>query len=122
MEANHYQTLAADTCVGTSDNFSYLAFGLLAEAGEVADKIAKAVRGGEISVEDDDVFLSHPEPDPVTEEFRHGIAAELGDVLWFVANLAYYLGFRLDDIMADNLRKIEDRQRRGVIVGDGDNR
>lgn len=65
-----YQKEAIKTRVGSADNEEYLTLGLLAEVGEVADKLAKRKRDG---VFDDKAFVK-----------------ELGDVLWFVANLADY--------------------------------
>ena len=53
---------------------------------------------------------------------RAGIAAELGDVLWYVAVLADHLDLSLDDIAAANLAKLAGRQQRGVLGGSGDHR
>lgn len=53
---------------------------------------------------------------------RDSIAAELGDVLWYTAALATEFGLDLREIAEANLAKLEDRQRRGVIGGSGDNR
>jgi NTP pyrophosphatase (non-canonical NTP hydrolase) len=41
--------------------------------------------------------------------FREHIREELGDILWYVANLATKFDLQLDEIAADNLAKIEDR-------------
>ncbi|HWX74436.1 MAG TPA: nucleoside triphosphate pyrophosphohydrolase family protein [Solirubrobacteraceae bacterium] len=86
---------------------SYPALGLAGEAGEVAEHAKKAIRddGGEI-----------------TEERRAAMAKELGDVLWYTAQLASELGLELDAIAAENLEKLFSRQRRGVLSGSGDNR
>jgi NTP pyrophosphatase (non-canonical NTP hydrolase) len=50
------------------------------------------------------------------------MAKELGDVLWYVAQLASELGLELDEIAQTNLDKLLSRQRRGVLSGDGDDR
>ena len=50
------------------------------------------------------------------------IGKELGDVLWYVANLATDLGLDLDDIATKNIDKLRDRERRNVLQGDGDDR
>jgi NTP pyrophosphatase (non-canonical NTP hydrolase) len=47
---------------------------------------------------------------------------ELGDVLWFVAGIAYSAGWTLEDIAKMNIDKLEDRRQRNVIQGSGDNR
>lgn len=88
-------------------NFIYPALGLCGEAGEVAEKIKKVLRdkGG---VMDDDT--------------RSSVRKELGDVLWYVAQLATELKLPLDEIAADNIEKLFSRKNRGMLRGDGDDR
>jgi NTP pyrophosphatase (non-canonical NTP hydrolase) len=50
------------------------------------------------------------------------MAKELGDVLWYVAQLASELELDLDEIAQTNLEKLLSRQRRGVLSGSGDDR
>ena len=85
----------------------YPTLGLVNEAGEVAGKIKKVFRDkdGEIS-----------------EETREALKAELGDVLWYVAQVATELDLSLDEIAEANIAKLLDRLERGKIKGDGDNR
>ncbi|MEY3464323.1 MAG: hypothetical protein RLZZ468_2101 [Cyanobacteriota bacterium] len=85
----------------------YPTLGLCGEAGEVADKVKKVLRdrGGSFSPE-------------VIEALR----LELGDVLWYVAQLATELGLDLDDVAQANLDKLASRAARNVIGGDGDHR
>jgi len=113
-EQQAYRTLAKST----AENIAYLGFGLMAEAGEVADKIAKAVRRGEIEISDNEIIFVCGN----CFQFRDNIVNELGDVLWFVAMLARHLGVSLEEVMRRNLDKLADRQNRGVIIGDGDKR
>ena len=119
MTATEYEQQAHRTIAGhAAENITYLSFGLMAEAGEVADKIAKAVRRGEISINNDEIIIKRGSG----EELTQNIADELGDVLWFVAMMARRLGFSLEEVMRRNLDKLADRQARGVIIGDGDKR
>ena len=49
MTATEYEQQAHRTIAGhAAENITYLGFGLVAEVGELADKIAKAVRRGDI--------------------------------------------------------------------------
>ena len=85
----------------------YPTLGLCGEAGEVADKVKKVIR------DDDGVF---------SESVRESLKLELGDVLWYVAQLASELGFDLDTIARANLEKLASRAARNVIAGSGDQR
>jgi NTP pyrophosphatase (non-canonical NTP hydrolase) len=86
---------------------AYPALGLAGEAGEVAEHAKKAIRddAGEVS-----------------DERRAAMAKELGDVLWYVAQIATELHLDLDDVAQTNLDKLLSRQRRGVLSGSGDDR
>ncbi len=119
MTATEYEQQAHRTIAGhAAENITYLSFGLMAEAGEVADKIAKAVRRGEIEINNNEIIIRRGSGEELTQNIAH----ELGDVLWFVAMLAQRLGYSLEDVMKLNLDKLADRQNRGVIIGDGDKR
>ena len=85
----------------------YPTLGLCGEAGEVADKVKKVLRdqGGTFS-----------------PEVREALKLELGDVLWYVAQLSSELGFELSDIAESNLNKLASRAARNVIAGSGDHR
>ena len=85
----------------------YPTLGLTNEAGEVAGKIKKVFR-------DKDGIIS--------EETRDALKAELGDVLWYLAQVATELNLSLDEIAEYNIAKLLDRQARGKIQGDGENR
>src|SRR3954451_682570 len=86
---------------------AYPALGLAGEAGEVAEHAKKALRddGGEVS-----------------DERRAAMSKELGDVLWYVAQLATELGLELDEVAQQNIDKLRSRQRRGALSGSGDER
>lgn len=116
MTATEYEQQAHRTIAGhAAENITYLGFGLMAEAGEVADKIAKAVRRGDIVINNNEIVSFRGDAFRLTGD-------ELGDVLWFVAMMARRLGFSLEEVMRRNLDKLADRQARGVIIGDGDKR
>ncbi len=85
----------------------YPTLGLTNEAGEVAGKIKKIFR-------DKDGVIG--------EADREALRSELGDVLWYIAQVATELGLSLDEIAEYNITKLLDRQARGKIQGDGDTR
>ncbi len=108
MELAEYQRLSRRTAEYPREAWlAYPALGLCGEAGEVAEHAKKAIR-------DDD--------GQVTDERRDAMAAELGDVLWYVAQLASELELELEQIAQANLDKLRSRQQRGVLSGSGDNR
>ena len=109
MQLSDYQQRSRATAVypDAGSNLTYPALGLCGEAGEAAEKVKKALR-------DDGGVL--------TEERRAALAAELGDVLWYVAQLATEAGLDLDAIAEENLSKLISRQERGVLAGSGDTR
>jgi NTP pyrophosphatase (non-canonical NTP hydrolase) len=108
VELSEYQRLSRRTAeYPRAAWLTYPALGLAGEAGEVAEHAKRTIR--------DDAGT-------VSEERRAAMAKELGDVLWYVAQLASELGLELDDIAAANLDKLLSRQRRGVLSGSGDER
>ncbi len=108
MELSEYQRQSRRTAEYPREAWlAYPALGLAGEAGEVAEHAKKAIRddGGEIG-----------------DERRAAMCKELGDVLWYVAQLATELDLDLDEIARQNLEKLFSRQRRGVLSGSGDER
>ena len=80
----------------------YPTLGLCGETGEIAEKVKKQVRDNNVN--------------------RHEVAKELGDVLWYLANLANDIGYNLDEIANINIEKLTSRKERNKIQGSGDNR
>lgn len=109
MDFSDFQIRSRETAAypQAGDNLLYPTLGLCGEAGEVAEKVKKMIR-------DDDGVLS--------DERRAALSMELGDVLWYVAQLATEAGLDLGLVAAANLDKLLSRQRRGVLQGSGDDR
>ncbi len=103
MNLDEYQEKAVATAIYPA-NYSviYPAMGAVNEAGEVAGKVKKIMRGDAVSYS--------------------AVADEIGDTLWYLAALARDLGFKLSDIAKGNLSKLASRAERGVLQGNGDNR
>jgi NTP pyrophosphatase (non-canonical NTP hydrolase) len=107
MTLNEYQKAAKLTAIYPNNGFegyTYCALKLNGEAGEVAELVGKTMRG--------DYGMLPAEK----------LKKELGDVLWYVANLAHDLGFNLSDVAQANLNKLRSRAERGVLKGSGSDR
>ena len=109
MLLSDYQRLSRRTATypGAGENIVYPTLGLAGEAGEVAEKVKKMLR-------DDGGVM--------TGERLQALAGELGDVLWYVAQVATEAGLDLEEIAQANLDKLLSRQERGVLSGSGDSR
>jgi len=102
-DLNEYQRKAVSFAIyPDTHKVLYPALGLCGEAGEVAEKVKKQVRDG--------VFN------------RYEVAKELGDVLWYLSNIANDIGYSLKEVANINVDKLTGRKSRNVIKGSGDNR
>jgi NTP pyrophosphatase (non-canonical NTP hydrolase) len=107
MTFNEYSIAAAKTAKYPQDvALAYLTLGLTGEAGEVANKYKKVIRG------DDNGEL--------TFERISAMRSEIGDCLWYLARLADELGTNLETIAKENIVKLASRDERGTIQSDGD--
>jgi len=109
MELNHYQRESRKTALypDVGSNAIYPTLGLVGEAGEVADKVKKILRDKK------GIF---------DKKSKDEIKLELGDVLWYISQIASELGYELDDVADSNLQKLKSRVLRGKIHGSGDDR
>ena len=104
---DEYQKFALSTADDCAKAPLYLAVGLCEEAGEVAGKVKKVVR-------DHHGFF--------TLDQERMVAMELGDVLWYLANMAHRIGFSLSEIAELNANKIKQRIEHNTLHGEGDER
>jgi NTP pyrophosphatase (non-canonical NTP hydrolase) len=109
MDLSDYQRRAVETAIYPHGgaNLTYPALGLCGEAGEVAEVVKRVQRddGGQL-----------------TAARRTALSRELGDVLWYAAALATEAGLDLAEIAQANLAKLADRNRAGVLRGEGGER
>ena len=104
MEINDYQKATIETAIypdagtGNNNELTYLALGLTSEAGEVAGKLKKIVRGDKIDPE--------------------SYVSELSDVLWYLSRAASAVGLSLEDLADYNYSKLESRKEAGTIQGE----
>ena len=109
MDFTDYQKQAKQTAKYPTigQGVIYPTLGLTNEAGEVSGKIKKIFRDKQ---------------GVIGEEDREALKAELGDVLWYLAQVATELNLSLSEIAEHNIAKLHDRQARGKIQGEGNNR
>lgn len=79
-----------------------MSLGLAGETGEVMEKIKKYVRDGTLD--------------------KEALMKELGDVAFYWARICREFGFKPSDVLEMNITKLDDRRKRGVQQGSGDNR
>lgn len=93
--------------VHTDHPIVYPTLGLVNEAGELAGKVKKIFRdkGGVIG-----------------DAEREALKYELGDVLWYLAQICTELDLSLQEVAEANLTKLFSRLERGTIAGEGDHR
>lgn len=109
MTLNDYQNEASKTALyprrGT--NLAYTVLGLCGESGEIAEKLKK---------------LDRDRGGAMDDAWKEEMKKELGDVLWYISQAAFELGFDLEAVGQLNVDKLRSRMQRQVLHGDGDNR
>jgi len=103
MKFSEYSEKAATFILkNVKGDLLYSTLGICGEAGEIAEKIKKGRRDGEISTA--------------------ALELEIGDVLWYLSKLATEIGSSLELAAEANIKKLSSREFRGKIMGSGDNR
>lgn len=109
MDFTAYQLASRETAIYPQSHLiTYPALGLAGEVGELCNKVKKIVRDYEGSL--------------TRSGYKGQLKAELGDILWYLSQVASDAGLSLDEIATENLTKLADRKKRGTIGGDGDER
>ncbi|SDM17828.1 nucleoside triphosphate pyrophosphohydrolase family protein [Bacillus sp. OK048] len=90
MKLNEYQEISARTANSHDFELANYGLGITGEAGEVADLIKKAV------------FHGHAIP-------KDAIKKELGDVLWYLSQIARLAGLTLEEVATGNIEKLMKR-------------
>ena len=103
MNMNEYQELASRTANSHRGEIVNYALGIAGEAGEVADLVKKASFHGHCIEKEE-------------------IAKELGDVLWYLSNLARLAGVDLEDVAVMNIEKLKKRYPEGFSTEASQNR
>lgn len=107
MNFDDYQDKASSYAAYKHEIYPF--FGLAEEAGEVLGKMAKYIRKYGLYNAYEEVEIP-------------GLLDELGDTLWQLSECCTVMGYSLEFVAERNLRKLEQRNAAGTIVGEGDNR
>lgn len=106
MTINEYQKLAMTTLNPELDEKDVLingVMGLCGESGEVIDIVKKHLAQGH-------------------ELDKEKIIKELGDVAWYMAEIATVLGVELEDVFVQNIEKLKKRYPEGFSTEKSINR
>lgn len=103
MELNEYQKLASRTANVKDTALVNFALGVAGEAGEVADMVKKFVFHGHKLNRDD-------------------LTKELGDVLWYISQIAAWADIELDEVGRKNIDKLIQRYPKGFSEEASQNR
>ena len=121
MQASEYQQATKQFAIYNPHSaIEYLGLGIASEAGEVAGKVKKYVRGDYV-VRDpigEGLYNMHQDEGRLKQD----LAAEMGDVCWYVSQLCNELGLSMEDVMQENIDKLSDRKARDKLKGSGDTR
>lgn len=95
-----YAQFVRDVADKNCNNPLYLATALCGESGELANELKKVFR-------DDDGMI--------TDERKHAILSEMGDVLWYLYALSNLLDVRMVEVKQINMTKIIKRIEEGKL-------
>lgn len=109
MQFDTYQKESRITAIypDLGNNIVYPTLGLCGESGEVAEKVKKLIRDRNGVMD---------------AEFLDLLKKELGDVLWYIAQICTEVGFSMGDVAEHNLEKINSRKEKQKLHGSGDTR
>jgi NTP pyrophosphatase (non-canonical NTP hydrolase) len=110
MDFDEYQSEAETTAIFPDElpefvdaGQVYTVLGASGETGEIQEKLKKAIR------EDDPSYI---------DDMRD----EVGDSVWYLSQVCEEFGWSMEQIAEENLAKLQDREERGQLTGEGDDR
>ena len=109
MNFAEYQKQASKFAVYESQYYPF--FGIAEEVGEFVGLSAKLERGDDINKRFGSIA-----------GLREAFMKEAGDILWQLSQCLKEMHISLQEVAEMNLKKLEDRQQRGVLKGAGSDR
>jgi NTP pyrophosphatase (non-canonical NTP hydrolase) len=94
MHFDKYQEIAVSTKQKYPQEYQLIVpfLGIIGETGSVISELKKKIRDG-------DSYTA----------FNNNLTEELGDVLWYIANIAHNYNIKLSEVAKNNTKKIKDR-------------
>lgn len=104
VDLEDYAEWVEDKMITSGDKrFLENTMGLIGETGEFFEKLKKHKR--------DDTPLD-----------KQGVTLEAGDMFFYFIAILNLLDIKLDDVVKENMKKLDSRQKRGTLKGSGDYR
>lgn len=108
MTFDEYQKKARETAFYPQHlKVIYPVIGLAGETGEVCEKVKKVLRDKQGHFD---------------AEAKDAIIKELGDTIWYLANICHDLEITLEEVASKNIEKLQARKDRNKLAGSGDDR
>ncbi len=102
-----YQKRAHTTAVYPARFWMYPFLGLAGEAGELCNQVKKVLRDEQVD-----------SLEQLSDSRRAKMLDELGDVLWYAAEICTMLGVEMEEVAAANLTKLARRAENNTLHGD----
>lgn len=107
MKLNDYQQKIEETWISNENDSIRIVLGIGGESGELLEKFKKYYRG---------------DYNDKKTEFNDSVRKEIGDLSFYIAKLCNRLGVNWEDVLQENIDKLQSRKNRGKIKGSGDSR
>ena len=105
IDQTHQTAVYPGAGKGTMQELAYIGLGLAGETGEVVDGLKKIYRS-----------QGTEKADEVMKAQEAHIKEELGDVMWYFARLCNAFGWSMEEILKENLEKLNIRLVNDTLV------
>lgn len=113
MKKSDYEKFVQKRSTTAEDGRKYAALGLSGESGEVFEDVLALLLAVTRTNESVKKFLRNGDK----EKYRERIVSELGDVLFYTTKVGQDVEANLSEIMDENFKKIEERNKVGYTKG-----
>ena len=103
LSLSQYQEKIELTWIENEFDLQRILCGLSEESGEILGKFKKYFRG-----------------DYGFPKLRELAKKEIGDLFYYLAKICNFFNIEIEDVLAENINKLQDRKKRGTLKGNGD--